>query len=67
MQQKEYITEKQAAPLGPFAIQTLRNWRHRGIGPPYRKVGTAIRYERGEFLAWLDSYKVTPDKITRKE
>jgi hypothetical protein len=67
MQTREYITEKEAAKIGPFAIQTLRNWRHRKIGPPYRKIATAIRYERGEYLDWIDSYKVTPDKITRKE
>jgi hypothetical protein len=31
--------------LGGIHPQTLANWRHTGKGPPYVKIGSAIRYD----------------------
>jgi len=40
---------------------TLRDWRYRGIGPPYVKVGPkSVRYRRSTLEAWLDSNTVHP-------
>ena len=55
-----YLTEKQVATITGFAVQTLRNWRSRGIGPTYCKVNnTAVRYPWRDVLDYMDSYRVS--------
>lgn len=34
--------------------ETLRNWRWRGDGPRYLKLGRAVRYRLIDLAAWLD-------------
>ena len=56
-----YLNEKQVAILTGFAVQTLRNWRSRGIGPVYCKVNnTAVRYPWRDTLDFMESCKVQP-------
>jgi hypothetical protein len=38
------LTEKQVAAILQTAVQTLRNWRCRGVGPAFTKVGPLVRY-----------------------
>lgn len=45
--------------LGGVPEQTLANWRSRGVGPEYHKVGKHIRYRLSEVAAWLDEQKET--------
>lgn len=42
-----------AARLG-VTVTTLANWRWKGGGPAYLKVGGRVRYRIGELAAWLD-------------
>ena len=35
--------------------KTLREWRSKGYGPPWRKVGKHVRYEPSKVRKWLDS------------
>jgi hypothetical protein len=35
--------------------KTLREWRSKRYGPPWRKVGKHVRYEPGAVRAWLDT------------
>lgn len=35
--------------------ETLRNWRWRGDGPPFVKLGRAVRYRLSDLSAWLDA------------
>lgn len=34
---------------------TLRNWRYQGQGPPYVKLGSAVRYKAADVQAYIDS------------
>ena len=34
---------------------TARTLRHRGGGPPFRRLGRKVRYLRSEVLAWVAS------------
>jgi predicted DNA-binding transcriptional regulator AlpA len=61
MIEKKYITDHEGAALSGFKVQTLRNWRHRGVGPAYSKIGRAVRYDRAELIAFIETRKVTPD------
>ena len=36
-------------------VNTLYQWRHRGYGPPARRVGRYIRYKRDDVAAWLEA------------
>jgi hypothetical protein len=38
------LNEAEAARLLNLSIRTLQAWRSRGFGPPYVRVGRAIRY-----------------------
>ena len=44
------------------AVQTLRNWRSAGSGPPAIKLnGGAIRYRLGDLDAWIAAQREDPD------
>jgi predicted DNA-binding transcriptional regulator AlpA len=60
MSAKQFIDDQECAEIGGFKTQTLRNWRHKGIGPPYVKIGRSVRYDRAEFIAFLEKRKITP-------
>lgn len=34
---------------------TLRNWRWRGGGPPFVRIGRTVRYRLVDLALWLDS------------
>ncbi len=46
-------TEGAAVLLG-MTPETLRNWRYRGDGPPFLKVGRSVRYRLFDLAEWLD-------------
>ena len=37
---------------------TLQDWRYRGIGPRYLKIGKHVRYRAIDVEAWLDAQTV---------
>ncbi len=39
--------------LNNIPIKTLAQWRSRGIGPKYRKIGRHVRYDWADVHAWL--------------
>lgn len=50
------ITSKQAAEiLGLTTHRTLDVWRTQGRGPDYFKIGSAVRYDRDEVIAWREA------------
>ncbi|HEY3609832.1 MAG TPA: helix-turn-helix domain-containing protein, partial [Pseudonocardiaceae bacterium] len=43
--------------LSAFLIipeKTLREWRYKGYGPPWRKLGKHVRYEPDAVKSWFD-------------
>lgn len=47
-----YKTDEAAAYLG-LSVAALRNWRIRGGGPVYKKLGRIVRYTQDDLDAWL--------------
>jgi len=58
---KELFDTKESAKYLGLAPPTLRNARHSGKlagvdAPVYRKIGTAVRYERAALDRWLSQF-----------
>lgn len=51
----EILTTKEAADLVKLGKPTLERFRLTGEGPPYCKLGGAVRYRRCDLEAWLES------------
>jgi hypothetical protein len=52
------LTERELATLERVSIRTLQDWRRRGVGPPYRKLGPAkrslVRYPVEWYRTWRE-------------
>jgi predicted DNA-binding transcriptional regulator AlpA len=53
------LTENQAAEFLGMSVRTLQAWRVRGGGPPYVKIGRAVRYRRRTLVAFQEQHTVT--------
>lgn len=52
----DLLDENEASASLSVAVQTLRNWRWRGEGPRYVKVGARlVRYRRSDLAAFVDA------------
>jgi len=54
---REFLSRTQAAAYIGMKPNTLDKWRYQGEGPRFLKLGSAIRYERSDLDAYLDSCK----------
>ncbi|MGH6877489.1 MAG: helix-turn-helix domain-containing protein [Rhizomicrobium sp.] len=50
-----YLTTPEAATYLNVSTQFLEIARHRGVGPPYCKIGRAVRYRRASLDQWMIS------------
>ncbi|MFI4975061.1 MAG: helix-turn-helix transcriptional regulator [Caulobacterales bacterium] len=49
-----YVCTKEAARVMTVSHRTLEDWRVRGCGPVYRKLGRAVRYSLADLAAFMD-------------
>lgn len=56
------LNEIEVAAMLSLAPETLRAWRVRGKGPPFAKLGEAIRYDEDDVKSWVACRKVIPGK-----
>jgi len=54
-QEPAYLRTDEAARLVRLAPNTLKNMRARGGGPPWRKLGKIVVYNRDELIAWVEA------------
>lgn len=61
MDADRFLTAKEVArEFGEFFSESrLRQWRHRGGGAPYRKLGKRCIYSAAQFQTWLDAHAQT--------
>ncbi|MGW5053141.1 helix-turn-helix transcriptional regulator [Actinokineospora sp. NPDC004072] len=53
---REYVPMWDTDDLAAFLkvpAKTLREWRHKGTGPEYVRVGKHVRYDPRKVTAWL--------------
>ena len=61
------LTDVESAQLLNLSVQTLRNWRSKRIGPPYIKLGRAVRYKLVDLLEWVEKRAVDPERSRHDE
>jgi predicted DNA-binding transcriptional regulator AlpA len=50
---QRYLSERELAEYSGLAVRTLQKWRLFNEGPPFRKLGGAVRYALDQFDAWV--------------
>lgn len=50
-----YLTTAQVAENLGYRVGTLQNWRTRGEGPRYVRIGREVRYRAADVAEWLAS------------
>lgn len=56
LQPGDLLDENEAAAILGAQVQTLRNWRWKGIGPRAIRIGQRmIRYRRDDLLAFIEA------------
>jgi len=61
----ELLTTEQVAAILGLSNRTLATWRSSGRNPlPYIKVGSRVRYQRQDVMAWLESRRTNADTTT---
>ena len=43
----------------------LAQWRHKGMGPAFYRLGRKIIYRGADLNAWVDANRVDPSKVGR--
>ena len=56
------VNEKVLAKEMDLSVQTLRNWRHKRKGPPYIKIGRAVRYNSEDIKKYLRKHRINPER-----
>ena len=49
--------EEEAATFLSLRVATLRKWRWSGTGPPFIKLGGAVRYRRSDLEAYIEAQR----------
>ena len=55
------LTDVEVSAVTGLAIQTLRKRRLRKVGPPWLKIGSAVRYRLSDVEAYLDANRIDPE------
>lgn len=50
----QLLDENQTAAILNVRVSTLRNWRWRGVGPRFRKLGRMVRYADADVAAFIE-------------
>ncbi|MCW5673393.1 MAG: helix-turn-helix domain-containing protein [Xanthobacteraceae bacterium] len=56
------ITEKAAARLLSVSFRTLQTWRTQEKGPPFLRIGRAVRYESEAISSWVQRQRASCPK-----
>lgn len=58
-QNKEWLSPTDLAEEIGIPVATLAQWRHRGIGPEYARMGKHVRYSRPAVTAYYKAQTVS--------
>jgi predicted DNA-binding transcriptional regulator AlpA len=49
-----WLRPRHAAAFLGVAVATLADWRYKGNGPPFKRLGRAVVYDLAEINAWME-------------
>lgn len=52
---RRWVNERDLSTYSGIAVRTLQRWRLFDQGPPYRKLGGAVRYDLTAFDQWVEA------------
>lgn len=55
---KILLNEAEVAEMTGLSKRTLQAWRYRGGGPPFIKLGRAVRYRKSDIVEWINEQAV---------
>lgn len=55
------LTDTEVSAITGLAVQTLRKRRLRREGPPWLKIGSAVRYRLSDVEAYLEANRIDPE------
>jgi hypothetical protein len=55
----QLLDQDTAAEILNTHTNTLANWRVRGVGPRFVKVGRAVKYDPADLKSWIEARKVS--------
>jgi len=58
----QWLTEDEAAAAAGKTKRTLRQWRRRGVGPPYTRFGRTIKYRKPAFISHYRRSEIKPNR-----
>lgn len=64
---EKYLNEKQVEERYALPAPTLRNWRHRGEGPIYAKIGKSVRYAVADLDAFMAARRIVRGADPKRE
>ncbi|WP_027159160.1 helix-turn-helix transcriptional regulator [Methylobacter luteus] len=53
------LTEKQLSERWGLSPKTFQDWRYKGIGPAFVKIGRSVRYLEADIIAFEEKRKVS--------
>ena len=59
------LKEGETADILNLEVSTLRRWRWSGDGPPFIKLGGAVRYRRSDLEAYIEAQRRQSTSDTR--
>ena len=62
---ENHLPETEAAAEIHKTPRTLQNWRQRGQGPAWTRIGKTVYYSRDAILTWLKSQEQQPVRSRR--
>ena len=57
----DFLNSDELANLIRLHPLTVAQWRSRGVGPPYIRVGRRVRYARLDVELWLAQHRQVPE------
>ncbi|MBN8661084.1 MAG: helix-turn-helix domain-containing protein [Candidatus Obscuribacter phosphatis] len=57
MSEKKLLTDEELATVLNIPVRTLRNFRYRGGGPKFVKIGASVKYQMIDVEEWLNANK----------
>jgi hypothetical protein len=56
----EWMSEAETAAAAGKTVRTLRQWRRKGVGPPYAYFGRTIKYRKPAFISHYRQSEINP-------